>query len=67
MNSELAIMGVTFATVSAFLAVIFALAITDPLGSVTVPTIVASCPNAWKETPRSSTRRIPACRKLNFL
>src|SRR2546423_15697553 len=47
--------------VSTFVMVIFTLAITDPLGSVTVPTTVASCAIAENETPRTSTQRSTAC------
>src|SRR2546429_7325682 len=35
------------------------------LGSVTVPTIVASCPNAWNEMPRIIATRAITCRFPN--
>src|SRR5437764_14537685 len=43
--------------VSVFVIVIFTFAITDPEGSVTVATRVASCANACKERPKNSATR----------
>src|SRR5205085_3985320 len=51
--------------VSVFVIVIFTFAITDPEGSVTVPTRVASCANACKERPKNSATRATRCRFPN--
>src|SRR5580692_1560074 len=52
--------------VSVLITVIAAVVTTDPEGSVTVPTMVASWPNAWNEKPRRNRQRT-ARRRLELL